>query len=1212
MKYSSLLFSIFALFLSTISSGDPIQPKASENQSGFIENCGQIKTQGNTTNNKVRYLWPAAEGLNIQLRNTGISFDTYQTTGSETKFHRMDVDILGINSHCTLAGVEKRSTALNFYDKKSKCTISGVEQFNGVTYANVYDQIDFAVSLTENGKLKYDFILENPEQTDEIKLKYSGFDSFEICDGNLVFDLSGRQITETIPASWMSESGREIKVEYRIIEKGTNYVVIGFETQNTILNHSEGHLIIDPLAILEWGTYYGDSLYDVGNAIATDSLGNVFVTGTTSSLHNMASDGLYQTVYSGGTSDAYIVKMNQHGLRHWATYYGGSGNDKGLGIDVDSYGTIYVVRSTTSTDSIGSDGAQQTANGGGTDGFIAHFDRFGNFVWDSFIGSTGEEEAIACKADGYGNVVVVGNTNTGGFLQNDTVPTLFDYQGGTDVFIAKYNANGVLTYTSYYGGDSDDFATSVTLDSLSNMVVAGYTNSAENIAWGSALQYDLDGETDGFAMKLDSTGGIAWATYLGGPGNDKLTGVTSVNGDFYFSGSTDSLTTYTDTTSFQQDYAGNGDAFIARISSNGILEWYSYVGGEGTDVANGISRDYDGQIYIVGTTTSDSTMSSDTTFIPSPVESQDVFISKFNQAGERIWGEYYGGDSYDLGRSIAVFGHTSVYITGLTTSQFGISQNGPEEYAYMSTNSNLDTLGFMARFTQYQSTLPCEGCISGGGGYSGGGGGNGGGGNGGGYNPIGICIGDSILLSLNGGALGQGAQWVWYVDTCGGTDNFIGEGTQIWVTPDTTTSYYVRAESVEDITNCSKVVVHVDYPNTAIASANDSICPGSTLELFGDGGYYYNWFASDTLISEEQNPVIDTVLASQAGEYTLIANTQFGCSDTTTVDVFLYPGPQFSVSSTDPSCYESSDGSIAITSNDTLSLTYEWPLFGSSENSLDSLIAGTYSAIVTNSIGCSASANATLIDPEEVVDSLVITPAYCDNPNGAGQILLYGGTSPYTVEWNPVDENGFIVEDLYAGSYTVVFADANGCGDSTQFSIPNLGEFTAVIDPDSILLGYFDSEELAVYTIPELENPSYSWTPTEGLSCADCSNPLANPSATIWYQVLVTSQHGCTSTDSLFVERELPAPNSFIPNMFSPNGDGLNDKLCVLGVRMVSFKLSIYDRFGKIIFTSSNTENCWDGNIDGTPASGSFVYTFEAILEEGKSVNETGNVTIQR
>ena len=316
MKHARILFFIFALFQCSISFANSAEPKADKSQNGFIENCGQVKTLNNVTNKNVRFLWPAAEGLNIQLRNTGISFDTYQTVGSETKFHRMDVEILGMNSHCTLAGVEKSSTALNFYDRQSKRTITGVNKYSGVTYSNVYDQIDFAVSLTESGKLKYDFILENPEQSAEIKLKYSGFDSFEICDGNLVFNLSGRQITETIPASWMSESGREIKVDYRIIENGTDYVIIGFESENTFYNQSEGQLIIDPLAVLEWGTYYGDSLYDVGNAIATDSLGNVFVTGTTSSLHNMASEGLYQTVYSGGTSDAYIVKMNQHGLRH--------------------------------------------------------------------------------------------------------------------------------------------------------------------------------------------------------------------------------------------------------------------------------------------------------------------------------------------------------------------------------------------------------------------------------------------------------------------------------------------------------------------------------------------------------------------------------------------------------------------------------------------------------------------------------------------------------------------------------------------------------------------------------------------------------------------------------------------------------------------------------------------------------------------------------
>ena len=96
------------------------------------------------------------------------------------------------------------------------------------------------------------------------------------------------------------------------------------------------------------------------------------------------------------------------------------------------------------------------------------------------------------------------------------------------------------------------------------------------------------------------------------------------------------------------------------------------------------------------------------------------------------------------------------------------------------------------------------------------------------------------------------------------------------------------------------------------------------------------------------------------------------------------------------------------------------------------------------------------------------------------------------------------------------------------------------------------------------------------------------------------------------MERELPPPNTFIPNAFSPNGDGLNDMLCVLGVRIQSFQLKVFDRFGKEVFSTDSEKKCWDGSIEGTPATGSFIYTFEAILEEGKVVNETGNITLKR
>ena len=436
---------------------------------------------------------------------------------------------------------------------------------------------------------------------------------------------------------------------------------------------------------------------------------------------------------------------------------------------------------------------------------------------------------------------------------------------------------------------------------------------------------------------------------------------------------------------------------------------------------------------------------------------------------------------------------------------------------------------------------------------------------------------------------------------------------QIWVAPDTTTTYYVRSESVELETGCLHKTVHVDYPNTAIASANDSICPGAPLELFGDGGFYYHWFGPEDFLSDEQNPVIDTVQYNQAGTYTLAAITQFGCSDTTTVDVFLLTPPEFSTTVTNVTCNNGQDGSISVTPVDTADIAISWPQFGSDTTFVSDLSAGVYALLVTNNHnGCISGDSIPITQPDRLIDSLWTTPAYCDQANGTGHLLISGSNTPFQENWTPGGQTGNPVNDLLPGSHTVIVTDSIGCVDSLAFTIGNIGQFSAVIDPDSVFLEAFETADIEVYTIPELENPTFQWTPESGLSCADCPNPVLDPDTSTFYTVTVTSSHGCTSGDSLYVKRELPMPNTFVPTVFSPNGDGLNDKLCLLGVRITTFTLRIFDRSGTEVFSTNDLQNCWDGTVDGKPVTGTFLYTLQAKLQEGKEVNESGSITVRR
>ncbi len=1180
-----------------ISIGTKANNPSETSRLGFIENKGQIINQSNESNAQTLFLFPTRRGMNVQLRENGLSYDTYHSSSEKNTYdiHRLDLNLLGASNISQISGEEILAGETHFGSSRNQM-LNRVKTFGKVRYTEIYPGVDFLVSFTEEGLLKYDFEIEQASQVDQIQLQYEGFDYFELKDNKLIFDLSGTQLTEEIPASWTTADGRSIEVKYEIIESRANSVVIGLKLPKDI--EPQTAITIDPLAKLEWGTYYGDEFEDVGNGIATDSLGNIFACGTTHSINGFASEGSFQSVFSGGNTDAYLVKFNQHGLRHWATYYGGSGDDEGLDVDVDAHQYVYLVGKTTSQDSIGVHGIHQSTSGGGTDGFIAKFDRFGIMVWDSFLGGPGEDEGTSCHADLYGNVAVVGITDAGEFLTNDSVSPSLPYQAGLDGYLAIFDLNGALTKSRFIGGEGEDQLNGIEQDSLQNLILVGSTTSADNIAEGNALQSEIGGLQDAFVMKIDTNDAVVWTSYFGGDSLDNATGVESVGDTLFISGYTGSLFSFPDTLGNQDTLGGNLDAFLLSILPSGDINWFTYLGAENDDVANGISRDQGNGLYIVGTTLSDSIMGFSQSHLLQGQGAEDAFVMKFSKSGTKEWGTYYGGSQPDFGSDIVVYGFTSVYVTGQTNSTEQISQEGPEEFPHQSIISADSSDAFIARFTQTLST-PCLSIC------------NGGSPTGSGVPaPIGVCIGDSILISVYGGALGLEGEWIWYEGACGGTDNFIGEGNEIWVAPIVATTYYVRAESVDCVTECTYVTVFVDYPNTVTAWAVDSVCAGETVNLYADGGYSYVWEGPNDSTYTDQNPILDSVSMDFAGMYQVIAYTEFGCSDTTAIDVEIIPGPIFSSTVIPVDCPGDATGSIALTtSND--SIVFNWLSFESDSTFVDSLSAGNYSVLATNEYGCTLVSTISVEESAFSIDSLNYEHAWCNQPNGFAQIFVTSD-SPHEVIWYPNNVTGPLAMELLPGVYTAIVTNENGCSDSTTVTIQNLGEFTTVIDPDSLFLEILMTEEIFAYTIPTIENITYNWWPEAGLSCSDCPNPILNPDTTTYYFVEITSSMGCHSTDSIHVERELPLPVAFVPTLFSPNADGLNDELCVLGTRIISFELKIFNNGGKEIFSTNTEDKCWDGTIDGVPQTGTFIFTMTAILEENMTHNETGNITIKR
>jgi gliding motility-associated-like protein len=329
------------------------------------------------------------------------------------------------------------------------------------------------------------------------------------------------------------------------------------------------------------------------------------------------------------------------------------------------------------------------------------------------------------------------------------------------------------------------------------------------------------------------------------------------------------------------------------------------------------------------------------------------------------------------------------------------------------------------------------------------------------------------------------------------------------------------------------------------------------------------------------------------------------------VAVSVLPSPAIDAQITDVSCFGDTDGSIVVSALDTLPQTYVWAGSNTYTDSLIGLTAGPY-VLVTSNAPCSRTDTLTVGGPTTPIDSLLLRSATCGNANGTATVFTNDASAPYTFTWD-VPGWGNSVNDLPPGTYGFTLTDSLGCAYAETFIITDQGSLQAAIDPDQALINHGDSLMLQGTIVPMDSGTVFTWSPVGSLSCSDCLSPFATPDSTMWYAFTATSLLGCTSTDSLLVVVDHPCPQVFVPSIFSPNNDGLNDMLCVMGGCIQTLMFTIYDRWGTVVFSSTGQGQCWDGSYHGHHLNGgAFAYTLNAVLGDGTTVQRTGNITIQR
>ncbi|MEM1319003.1 MAG: gliding motility-associated C-terminal domain-containing protein [Bacteroidota bacterium] len=398
----------------------------------------------------------------------------------------------------------------------------------------------------------------------------------------------------------------------------------------------------------------------------------------------------------------------------------------------------------------------------------------------------------------------------------------------------------------------------------------------------------------------------------------------------------------------------------------------------------------------------------------------------------------------------------------------------------------------------------------------------------------------------------------------------------------------------------------VELPPDTLLCAGDSLTlnPLTTSDVFF-------WNTGETTSS---------LTVTDAGTYSVsVASSNCPSSDEIIVD--YNPALQHNIINSIPSCCELSNGEIdLLISGGTPPYQYQVDFQTVPGPSLSNLPKGIREILITDAVGCSYGFQ---VDVDEYP---------CPNFKVCTEDVSCEGSMDGLVTVKPdstdllysLDGFNFSPQNTYtglaAGDYTMYVMDAN-CIYPRGFTILKDNNIVLELTPDTLIQQGTSLQLLSTTNI--LSGASYSWQPDINISCLDCTNPMVSPLSTTLYTLTLTDAIGCTQSDSVLVT-VMPVQRVYIPNVFSPNGDGLNDEWLIYAgsaaVTVASLSnLKIFNRWGELVysiddlFLPDDFTKAWDGRIEGEPAPQAvYVFLLNIAFTDGTEIFERGEITLIR
>lgn len=942
-----------------------------ERAEGFIENKGQLNDQNGRYNTAVRYLLNMP-GLNVQLRSTGFSYDTWiaeEGQGSETitrrKFHRVDIELEGANPNAALVAARPQTDVVNVINEHG--SFQGIHSYGTVIYRDIYPSIDleFVAKKGTEKPVEYNFIVHPGADASLIKMKYNSGSDISLKNGMIEMDLAFGTLREKIPASYTQQDGQSLAVQYKPLDETAD--LFAFNVPDYDHNKT---LVIDPTPSLVWASYYGGSAVEHLQSIDQDAAGNIYVSGFTQSTNNIATAGVYQSTF-GGNNDMFLAKFTAAGVRLWGTYVGGTGFEGGIQASVKvavSGSVVYLAGNTASSGLASASGVHQSTLAGTNDAYLGKFNTAdGTRTWATYYGGSGSSEIVRdLSLDPAGNIYLSGYTNsTSGIATAGALQTTF--AGGTsDGWVAKFTPSGTLSWGTYLGGAGDESIYAVAVNASGDVFVGGNTTTTAGMTTPGVFQTTFTGGSyDIFLAGINSTGTTKqWYTYWGGDGSETCTDLKiDLAGNLLAIGCTGSAPNGNNS-GLSNGLASPGalyttplggglrDIIIGKFTTNGARIWSTYYGGPGADGSMSLDLDESGNILFAGSGIINSVaavnnisgipspgLSTNCTYQPEIAGFNEAFVTKLAADGSSVlWNTYFGGPDHDFAWAIKYLGSGNFMISGATRSLSGVTTAG----AHQVTNNaiivgapgtgNTGNTGFFAKFSEGMapsdvlviattlSPMAQTTCVLG--------------------IPATI-IGNAISL-YNPPGFTSPIFYQWQVAdaTTGPWTNLSGEiFRDLQPLPSQTARYYRRLVQVNNGFCDTKTV---DSSAVASVSVNSNIAPianangpqwylcgagANTVTLNGSAtggsGTYssYQWYAGSNLAIPVATTATYTPIVTSNTTYTLKVTDNAGCIDVdqvTVVPVIANAGPDVSM------CENSGGVQIGTTGTPGGSVAYSW------------------------------------------------------------------------------------------------------------------------------------------------------------------------------------------------------------------------------------------------------------------------------------------------